>query len=325
MMTLLESQSSIIARLLARAHSLQHRKLPIGADLHPPVPFIVGSPRSGTTLLRMMLDSHSQIAIPPETGFFPHTLTNLFGNDEHRRHALVSTLVNFPPCAPGWQDFGIPPQVLLRELSRVTPFRLDEGLRCFYRTYAARFGKARWGDKTPSYGNHMRAIERLLPEARFIHIIRDGRDVALSLRNLWFSPGMDMKTLARKWRRDICSIRREARHCRRYLEVRYESLVRDSQKILQEVCAFIEIDYDAAMTLYHHRAPSRLAEHGARVRSDGVTLVSRAGRLSQQHLLMRPPDPTRIFRWKTEMLDDDRLEYEAAAGDLLTTLGYERG
>ena len=324
-MNILGSQSSIIARLLARAHSVRHRKYPVRADLHPPVPFIVGSPRSGTTLLRVMLDSHSQIAIPPETGFLPHTLTNLFGSDERRRHALVATLVNFPPRAPGWQDFGIPPQVLLQELSRVTPFRLDEGLRCFYRAYAARFGKARWGDKTPSYGSHMRAIERVLPEARFIHIIRDGRDVALSLRNLWFSPGTDMKTLARKWRHDICSTRREARHCRRYLEVRYESLVRDSQQVLQEVCAFIEVDYESAMTLYHHRAPSRLAEHGARVRSDGITVITRADRLSQQHLLMRPPDPTRISRWKREMLDNDRLEYEAAAGDLLTTLGYECG
>ena len=319
------SQSNIMARALARVHAGRHRKYPTREGRCPPAPFIVGSPRSGTTLLRMMLDSHPQIAIPPETGFLPHTLTNLFGSDERRRHALMARLVNFPRRASGWQDFGLTPQLLLQELSGVTPFRLDEGLRCFYRAYAARFGKTRWGDKTPSYGAHMRVIEHLLPEARFIHIIRDGRDVALSLRTLWFSPGIDMRTLARKWRRDIGAIRNEASHCRWYLELRYESLVRDPQRTLKEVCAFIDIDYDADMTHYHLRAPSRLAEHGARVRNDGLTLVSRAERLAQQRLLLHPPDPTRISRWKTDMPERDRREYESVAGDLLAALGYECG
>jgi len=64
----------------------------------------------------------------------------------------------------------------MSELQKITPFHVDAAIRCFYRLYAAQLGKERWGDKTPSYGRHMRAIEQVLPEACFIHIIRDGRD-----------------------------------------------------------------------------------------------------------------------------------------------------
>src|SRR6201996_1398172 len=218
MLNLTPSQSSILANMLSQVHARRGRRLVVAARA-PLAPFIVGSPRSGTTLLRMMLDSHPQLAIPPETGFIPRALAGLFGNDAHQRLAFMQTISHFPAESPGWRDFGIDAPTLTRELEGIAPFHVDEALRCFYRMYAARFNKPRWGDKTPSYGRHLRAIERVLPEASFIHMIRDGRDVALSLRNLWFSPGNDMTTLARHWRRDICAIRGQSLQCRRYLEL----------------------------------------------------------------------------------------------------------
>jgi len=286
------------------------------------MPFIVGSPRSGATLLRLMLDSHPQLAIPPETGFLPGALGCLFGSDERQRQTFAATLINYPPGAPGWRDFGITPEELMNELRMIEPFEVDAAIRCFYRLYAARFGKERSGDKTPLYVRHMRTIERVLPEACFIHLIRDGRDVALSLRDLWFSPGRHMSTLARQWRRDICAIRRQSLGCRRYMELRYESLVLDPQTCLREVCSFIEADYDPAMERYHHRAPQRLLEHQARIESGGRVLVSQAQRLAQQQLTQYPPDPTRIFRWRRDMLPTERAEYEAVAGGLLAALDY---
>jgi hypothetical protein len=270
-----------------------------------------------------MLDAHSELAIPPETGFLPHLLTLLLGADEHRRRAFVDALVAHPPGASAWQDFGIEPQTLMQELRALGSFSLDEGIRCFYRTYAARFGKTRWGDKTPTYGRYLRTIERVLPEAAFIHIIRDGRDVALSLRNLWFSPGSEMDTLARRWRRDVRATRLEAKHCSRYLEVRYETLLRRPESVLREVCDFIGLEYEAAMMNYFERTPERLVEHKQRIRAGGTVLVSREQRLWQQRLVMQPPDLSRIERWRTEMLPQERADYEAVAGDLLAELGYD--
>jgi hypothetical protein len=73
---------------------------------------------------------------------------------------------------------------LAERVSGNEPFDLGESLRAFYGVYAERFGKPRWGDKTPNYVRRMSLIYGLLPEARFVHIIRDGRDLAPSTRDL---------------------------------------------------------------------------------------------------------------------------------------------
>jgi hypothetical protein len=259
----------------------------VSVQPHAPVPFIVGSPRSGASLLRSMLDSHPRLAIPPETGFLPCAFGSLFGNDARQRRSFGETLINFPPESSGWRAFGIEPDDFMRELGAITPFRVDEAIRCFYRMYAARFGKDRWGDRTCAYGRHMRAIEQVLPEACFIHIIRDGRDIALSLRESGLSSRTDMSALARQWRRDICVTRRQSLGVRQYLELRYESLVLDPETCLREVCDFVEVDYDPAI-----------------------------------RKTVRTQDPSRVFRWRKEMSTRDRAEYEDVAGGLLGALDY---
>lgn len=83
------------------------------------------------------------------------------------------------------------------------PALLAEGVRLFYRLYARRHGKARWGDKTLLYRLHLTEIEKILPEAHFIHSIRDGRDVALSLREVWFAPSQDISALVQDLGYDV--------------------------------------------------------------------------------------------------------------------------
>jgi hypothetical protein len=321
------SRSSIVARSLGRleayvsaARDTKHRPRGRRAG-EDPAPFIVGSPRSGTTLLRLMLDSHPLVAIPPETGFLPRAIRSTHGSNERRRRHFEETLVNYPAAAPGWADFGISPDALASALQSSERFRVDDALRSFYRIYAARFGKSRWGDKTPGYGRSMRLIRRTLPEARFIHVIRDGRDAALSLRHLWFSPGTDLKTLAWHWRGNVEAIRREAAGCL-YLEVRYEDLILDTASTLKRICAFLDLDYDSGMLGYHHRAAVRLGEHHGRETPAGVTLLTRSQRIGQQWRVTTPPDASRVFLWKTAMCDSERAGFEAVAGKLLQALGY---
>lgn len=319
---LFRSHDHVLVEALARLHAMRRSLYRKRSAPNPPAVFVVGSPRSGTTLLRMMLDSHSQLAIPPETGFIPHALRWMPGTNTNRPSAFCEKLINFPSNAPAWLDYGISRSELFSGLQALAPFRLDEAIRCFYKLYAARFGKTRWGDKTPHYGLYAPAIQQILPEACFVHIIRDGRDVALSLRNLWFAPGTDMSRLARLWCRDVRLTRKRSARCRRYIEIRYESLVREPEREIRRVCEFIELDYDPAMMRYHERAPERLGEHTARIRKDGRTLATVAVRLEQQKLAAHPPDTSRISRWKTEMDAHERTEYEAVAGPLLAALGY---
>ena len=179
--------------------------------MHPPMPFIVGAPRSGTTLLRFMLDSHPDIAIPPETGFLAQAA--LKPNAGPRE--FVQHLESFDT----WPDFHLERESLLDRLSRMPTFDLSDAYRAFYAAYAARFSKPRYGDKTPIYAFHMQKIQELFPEAAFIHIIRDGRDAALSLEKQWFSPGKGMAAQAKMWSDFVGAARASAKHVSRYLEV----------------------------------------------------------------------------------------------------------
>jgi len=286
------------------------------------MPVIVGAPRSGTTLLRFMLDAHPLLAIPPETGFL--VLADQFtGQDDATRREFFEAVTRYPPDAPAWNDFRIPHVTFASALSHIVPFSAAEGYRALYRLYAERFGKPRWGDKTPMYGLHLPLIARHLPEARFIHVVRDGRDVALSLRQMWFSPGESMEALAAHWSHFVSTARRDGSPTGRYLELKYEDLLCDTRRVLETLCAFIDLPFSDRMLAYYRSTPRRLEEHGDRFRLDGTLVVSSAGRLHQQAMTLRPPSPDRIGVWRTAMTAEELTRFEAVSGELLEQLGYE--
>ena len=285
------------------------------------MPIIIGAPRSGTTLLRFMLDAHPDLAIPPETGFLV-PCAKLIGQGTASREDLLQTMTGYPAEALGWLDFQISQDTLLATLRTIEPFTVADGIRAFYELYASRFGKSRWGDKTPLYCMHVQSIEALLPEAHFVHIIRDGRDVALSLRPMWFAPGRDIETLATHWRQWVTTGRQQGSLCRHYLEVRYEQLIEQSREVLAGVCEFLHLDFDDRMLRYHELAPERLREHQGRCRPDGSVVVTHEQRLGQQYRTTQPPDRSRVFAWKEEMHRDEQLRFEAVAGDVLRELGF---
>lgn len=294
-------------------------------ELDPAV-FIVGVPRSGTTMLRLMIDSHPLVAIPPETGFVASIARRCV--DRPDRPMMVSEFIDFvsqyPPDAPAWPDFSLPIDELRRGCELLPTFTVQDGLRCFYRLYASQHGKPMWGDKTPTYGPHLDAIRLLLPEARFIHVIRDGRDVACSLRPMWFAPSREVGELAAYWRDLIIATRRAAVDLTGYVEVRFESLITNPEAELRRVVETVGIPFHPDMLAYFLRSPARLAEHRARIRLDGSVVVSREQRLHQQHLTTHPPDSARIGAWRNELTSEELATFTYEAGDLLSELGYGR-
>jgi hypothetical protein len=208
-------------------------------------------------------------------------------------------------------------------LEAIQPFSLADGLRVFYRRYAALHGKTRWGDKTPPYRAIMVEIAQLLPEAYFIHLIRDGRDAALSYRGLWFGPGDEIDAQARFWMEQVLFARQQAASVPNYTEVRFEDLVTDPEAVLQGICAHLNVSYHAQMLDYHLNAERRLAEMTQPFGTTPKTPRDVTPFRAIHALTQRPPDGARIARWRAEMPENEQRRYEAIAGGLLRELGYE--
>ena len=285
------------------------------------MPFIVGSPRSGTTLLRLMLDAHSDLAIPPETGFLPDA-RQLATAQSVTPDFLLQLLTGYPEEAPNWPDFGIDRSELAQRLRALQPFSLADGIREFYHLYADQHGKRRVGDKTPLYGHHLQAIEQVLPESRFIHLVRDGRDVALSLRSCPFSPGPDIADQATFWRDNVRAAQRQGAGCRHYFEIRYEDLILDTEATLRKLCQFCDLSFEPGMLNYYCRAGQRLEEHRARRDRRGNILVTADQRRLTQQRVTTPPDASRIGNWRTEMTREEQRQFAELAGDVLDESGY---
>jgi len=292
-------------------------KAPEIVSNQPPAPFIVGLGRSGTTLLRLMLDAHPGLAIPPETHFLPDLIRQC-----RNRADTCPVFLEKLRQAQNLSDFHLSWDSLEQRVGDLEPFSLGEGIRVFYRLYAERFGKARWGDKTPGYEARMKLIGELLPEARFIHVIRDGRDRALSLRKVYWG-AQSVTDMANQWVRRIRAARRQARHLPHYLEIRYEDLVREPEQTLRKVCEYIELDFDPVMLEFHRTGAERIAELEDLPPGGKQAPASAQLRRSIHPLAARPPQLDRIGVWKQEFTPEEVQTFEQVAGPLLRKLGYE--
>ena len=254
--------------------------------------FIVGCGRSGTTLLREMLCRHSAFGGGPETLFFVKTLDP----------AHLSVLSKTPEA-----DL----RALRRRSRSVVAFAHE-----YYRSVAAREGKPRWVDKTPM---HVRALPRILrsfPNARVIHVIRDGRDVVCSLRHhprervhrgriVPFRINRPVAEGATRWVRDTGMGRALAGHPR-LEELRYERLVTDPEGEMRRICRFLEEPFEPAM-LDPDAAASAAARAGVLINNpNAVEVVSGA----------------QTGRWKRDLSPAEARSVDRIAGELLIALGY---
>jgi hypothetical protein len=289
-----------------------------------PAPFIVGHGRSGTTLLRLMLDAHPALAIPPETQFIPQLI-----DASKRPGSPAENVIEELTGHRRFGDFGFTADEIRENFSKIDPFDMTEALRYFYRTYAERQGKPRWGDKSPGYGWTMHRVDRVVPEARFIHLIRDGRDVTLSLLAK-HDDAPPPRRQARHWKSRVKKTRKLGNVVRHYTELRYEDLITDPESQLRRICDFIRLDFDPAMLTYYERAEERMSEI-KRDMEGGTELTSKRRRgvldaerrVAVHKLTSEPPRTDRIGVWKTEMKPEDLEVFEREAGPLLVDLGYE--
>jgi sulfotransferase family protein len=273
-----------------------------------PFPFLVGCGRSGTTLLRAMIDSHPAIAVSHESewivplGRARATYELPSGFDGER---FVADLLSH-----SWAGrVGMPEDEIRSALEADRPADLTSAVRSAFDAYARRHGKHRAGDKTPAYVIHIDLLADVMPEGRFVHIVRDGRDVAMSYMDVPFGP-KDVREAAVFWQRRVRAGQASGRRLGpgRYLELRYEDLVESPEARLREVCAFLELGFDPVMLRYHERAGELVA----------------AARHPQHHGHLFHSPEKGVRDWRRQMAPDDVALFEALSGDLLRELGYER-
>jgi Sulfotransferase family len=268
----------------------------------PPV-VILGVSRSGTTLLKEMLDGSSVLAIPSESYFIPQ-LWDRHGPDPDPE-AILDDLGRIARV----REWGVTPEDVRRRLPAEPSFR--DVIAPVYRAYAESKGKERFGDKTPAYMQHLELLDMVFPGAQYVHIVRDGRDAGLSFLGMrrrprfnWARP-RGLGDFACQWDLEVRAAQEfGATTARgRYLELRYENLVADPEPRLREVCDFLNLPFEPKMLEYHREVePERLQDHP---------------RLSE------PPAPgTRD--WREELAPEDTERFEAIAGPLLEDLGYPR-
>ncbi|MFI6320703.1 sulfotransferase family protein [Nonomuraea sp. NPDC050556] len=211
--------------------------------------FVIGCPRSGTTMLQLMLHSHPRIAVAPETRFLvpAYYKRRVFGDMRlaDRRRSLAEWIST--DRSTKFRELGIDRQEFVRQAAE-GPGSLGSVIGTAFKMYAERFGKARWGDKRPSYVKQVDLLTRLFPDAQFVHLIRDGRDCVASLKEMpWYT--LDSFHAASTWAEAIDAGRRLSKTMPEdsYYELRYEDLTDDTETELKKLCHFLEEDYDPAM------------------------------------------------------------------------------
>lgn len=221
---------------------------PASASTDRPI-FLVGCQRSGTTMLRLVLDSHSNISCGPETRFLTD-LERIVGRDWER-------LARFGFTQEEW-------------LARIADF-----FGGIHREYARRRGKSRWADKTPRYAMSLDFITRVFPDAQIVHLIRDGRDVVVSHRKR-FGYWSAVKCVV-KWPRYIRAARAVGRSlpAGRYFELRYEETVANPEATLRELFDFLGEPWEESVLDYQRRphdvAGKYTVEAGRRRAAAGTT------------------------------------------------------
>jgi hypothetical protein len=268
--------------------------------------FILGAPRSGTSLLSRMLDSHPAIAVPDETKIFETFVPLLPLYGDLRRPERLRRLVD---DVLGWRWIRRLPHVPSAETVLARTARPDLGgvfaalLDCWTEAH----GKRHWGEKTPNNVHFWPEIESAFPNAAAVHILRDGRDVAISQIKAPFGP-KSMATAAERWALFVRGVRAIGERIgpERYVEIRYEDLLSVPEATISAILSLIDEPFDPAVLSFHERR-----------RPVGTDPVN-------DRNIQRPLQAANSGKWEAEVGRREIEVFEAIAGATLDACGYPR-
>ncbi len=296
----------------------QHRSAIRTPQAANPFLFVGGCPRSGTTLLQRMLDHHPHLAVANDAHFIPRVL-EIHAPESIEAAKRGDAIPLSQRLIDGTWDYH---RFYRMGLSRSEVDHAAESadsyqgfVRNLFTVYAAQRGKQLAGEKTPDYIRQLPLLIGLFPATKFIHIVRDGRDTALSLLN-WATPEKGPGRLA-YWNQDPVAV--TALWWRQFVEcdaegqqlanrsdgyhlIRYEDLIQDPGDSLRQLCSFMNLPFDEAMLRFHQ----------------GKEIRAHANSAKSQWL----PATKGLRNWRNQMSEEDQAVFEGLAGDALRTFGY---
>jgi hypothetical protein len=258
-------------------------------------------------LLRTIFDAHPGLAMAHEPQFMGSVVRrskrlSANGVDLGEFLDLIYGNSNFRRLELGRAEVEL-------ALSEAAPANPADAVRVVFGVYAARENKSLYGDKTPGYIIQLPELARWFPEARFVHVIRDGRNVALSYLERPWGPST-IGEAALYWRSRVGRGRAAGKALGpdRYVEVRYEDVVTDPESEVKRLCEFLALPWRPEMLRYQEAAEEFIAQSHQPEAFKALVLPPTSG----------------LRKWSTEMDNDDVDLFEAIAGGLLEDLGYER-
>jgi hypothetical protein len=266
--------------------------------------FITGSQRSGTTLLRLLLNSHSQIAIPEEAGFLYPFLNKRILNQKRpltlrQRQRFIRYLQNDEQFKK-WN-------ICSKSLAQLENSCVSQkvAIEFLYAAFAAKSNKEFIGDKSPKFIRKLKLLTILYPEAKFIHIVRDGRDTFLSLKRRQHHSAESALVSSAEWRvKEILIQRALGKIPNRAIRIRYEDLVQSPSQLLMKICRFLDVEFEPEMLMFWKTSKDYI---------------------DQQHsdLIYKPVEPKNIQKWKSGLTSRELDEYTFISRSLLKTYDYE--
>ncbi|NOZ39397.1 MAG: sulfotransferase [Planctomycetes bacterium] len=279
-----------------------------------PYVFLVGSPRSGTTMLKRMVNAHPSLAITRETHWIPRFYEKRKGVTAEGR--VNEKLIDLLFEHHRFDQMKIKRKALLKIVREQPDLTYANLVGLIFDHFGRRKNKPLVGDKTPTYVRKLPVLHELWPAARFVHLIRDGRDVWLSMRQWRMAAKSAGKfptwnvdplvTTALWWKALVGMGCRDGRAIGngQYCELKYEQLVAQPEIECKKLAHFLDLPHVEAMERYYE----------GRSQTDEQLSTNAA---------WLPPTPGRRD-WRTQLEAKDLEKFEAAAGDLLDQLGYER-
>lgn len=229
--------------------------------------FLLGNPRSGTSLLRLMLNAHPEIIAPPECGFLHWWSQKYFDwKWENASEELIAEFITDVCTSKKIETWNLNVQLLHKNILKFKPNSYAHLGQIVFETYAQQTGKMPLAivDKNNYYIHHLEELKAIWPDARYIHLIRDGRDVACSYKDIEkldtnspYKPKLstDINAIAEEWTRNnqnILSFMEGLNRKEDYISVRFEDVVGKSKEALKRLCDFLDLEFSPAMLTYYN-------------------------------------------------------------------------
>jgi hypothetical protein len=212
--------------------------------------FILSSGRSGSTLLRRILEAHSDIHIPPESDYFiPQTASEFVRNNIENWRSVVTMILETVDSSPCFQYWGIKIEDFRRHFLEMPFHELTYGkiISEVYTFHLKLFKPAAtvWGDKTPCLASKLNWLPIIYPKAKFIFMVRDGRAVVNSMMKHFNYP---LRKAAIRWKDSVIQMQKFGKTFNNPVHyIKYENLIENPNDSISSVCQFLEVNFDPEM------------------------------------------------------------------------------